>query len=216
MDLTYIHAVAAFSGSASGTVATVLTGLFTQRRKDRALRRSQAMSQRQDLYKSFVEEASRLHADALINEASDTSKLVNLYALIGRMRILSSDEVIKAAEEVGHLIIETYLAPNKTFVELPELLEGVDPLRRFSEAWRVAGNCKQLTAAEESLPCRYASTLCGWEVSFSQDCLSLSGAFRLPSMRRGLKFFRKRGSTCGSVRITNGRKKWCSTPCVRD
>jgi hypothetical protein len=120
MDLTYVHAFAAFSGSASGTVATVLTGLFTQRRKDRALRRSQAMSQRQDLYKSFVEEASRLHADALINEASDTSKLVNPYA----------------AEKVGHLIIETYLSPNKTLLDLPELLERMDPLRRFSEACR--------------------------------------------------------------------------------
>jgi len=144
MDLTYIHAVAAFSGSASGTVATVLTGLFTQRRKDRALRRSQAMSQRQELYKSFVEEASRLHADALVNEASDTSKLVNLYALIGRMRILSSDEVIKAAEKVGHLIIETYLSPNKTSLDLPELLERMDPLRRFSEARR-----RELQAAHD-------------------------------------------------------------------
>src|SRR4029450_7286759 len=136
MDLTYVHAVAAFSGSASGTLATVLASLFTQRRKDRALRRSQAMSQRQELYKSFVEEASRLHADALVNEASDTSKLVNLYALIGRMRILSSDDVIEAAEKVGHLVIETYLSPNKTLLDLPELLERMDPLRRFSEACR--------------------------------------------------------------------------------
>ena len=130
MDLTYVHAVAAFSGSASGTVATVLTSLFTQRRNDRALRRAQAMSQRQELYKSFVEEASRLHADALLNEASDTSKLVNLYALIGRMRI-------EAAEKVGHLIIETYLSPNKTILDLPELLARMDPLRRFSEACRL-------------------------------------------------------------------------------
>ena len=94
MDLTYIHAVGAFSGSASGTLATVLTGLFTQRRKDRALRRSRATSQCQQLYRSFVEEASRLYADALVNDTSETSKLVDLYALIGRMRILSSDEVI--------------------------------------------------------------------------------------------------------------------------
>jgi hypothetical protein len=74
MDLTYVHAVAAFSGSASGTVATILTGLSNQRREDRALRRSHAMSQRQELYKSFVEEASRFHADALINEASERSR----------------------------------------------------------------------------------------------------------------------------------------------
>ena len=52
------------------------------------------------------------------------------------MRILSSDEVIEAAEKVGHLIIETYLSPNKTILDLPELLERMDPLRRFSAACR--------------------------------------------------------------------------------
>ena len=136
MDLTYVHALAAFSGSASGTVATVLTGLFTQRRQDRALRKSQAISKRQELCKSFVEEASSLYADALVNEKSNTSKLVDLYALIGRMRILSSDKVIEAAEKVGHLIIETYLSQNRTFADLPELLEKMDPLRGFSDACR--------------------------------------------------------------------------------
>jgi hypothetical protein len=136
MDLTYIPAVAAFSGSASGTLATVLTGLFTQRRKDRALRRSRATSQCQELHRSFVEEASRLYADALVNDTSETSKLVDLYALIGRMRILSIDEVIEAAEKTGRLIIETHLSPNKTFVDLPEVLDGMDPLRHFSEACR--------------------------------------------------------------------------------
>src|SRR5258707_747558 len=136
MDLTYIHAVAAFSGSASGTLATVLTGLFTQRRKDPALRRSRATSQNQELYRSFVEEASRLHADALVNDTSDTSQLVDLFALIGRMRILSSDDVIEAAEKTGRLIIETYLSPNKTFVDLPEVLDGMDPLCDFSDACR--------------------------------------------------------------------------------
>ena len=136
MDLTYIHAVAAFSGSASGTLATVLTGLFTQRRKDRALRRSRATSQCQELYRSFVEEASSLYADALVNDTSETSKLVDLFALIGRMRILSSNEVVEAAEKTGRLIIETYLSPNKTFVDLPEVLDEMDPLRHFSEACR--------------------------------------------------------------------------------
>jgi hypothetical protein len=62
--------------------------------------------------------------------------LVALYALIGRMKILSSDEVIEAAEKVGRLILETYLSPNRTFVDLPDLLHEVDPLRDFSEACR--------------------------------------------------------------------------------
>ncbi|WP_228747916.1 hypothetical protein [Bradyrhizobium sp. BR 10289] len=52
------------------------------------------------------------------------------------MRILSSSEVVQAAERAGHLIIETYLSPNRTFVDLPKFIEEMDPLRDFGEACR--------------------------------------------------------------------------------
>ncbi len=52
------------------------------------------------------------------------------------MKILSGDEVIQAAEKVGRLIVDTYLSPNRTFVDLPKLLNDLDPLRDFSEACR--------------------------------------------------------------------------------
>jgi len=136
MELTYIPAVAAFSGSASGALATVLTGWVTQRRRDRALLTSQNTAKREKLYKSFIREASRLYADALVHDKSEISQLVDLYALIGRMKILSSDNVVEAAEKAARLILETYLSPNRTFVDLPELLNEVDPLRDFSEACR--------------------------------------------------------------------------------
>lgn len=136
MEIAYMPAVAAFSGSASGALATVLTSWVSQRRSDRARVRSQTNSKREELYKSFVEEAARLYADALVKNKSEVSELVALYALIGRMKILSSDEVIEAAEKVGRLILDTYLSPNRTFGDLPDLLREVDPLRDFSEACR--------------------------------------------------------------------------------
>jgi hypothetical protein len=52
------------------------------------------------------------------------------------MKILSSDTVIEAAEKAGRRILETYLSPNRTFVDLPELINKMDPLRDFSEACR--------------------------------------------------------------------------------
>jgi hypothetical protein len=93
-----------------------------------------ATSQREELYRNFIEEASRLYADALVNDKSEISKMVNLYAFMARMRILSSDAVIEAAEKAGRVILETYLSPNRTFVDLPELIAEIDPLRDFSEA----------------------------------------------------------------------------------
>src|SRR6201997_2260985 len=105
MDLFYIPALASFSGSASGTLASIVTNWVTQRRKDRVRHTLRATAQREELYKDFIEEASRLYADALVNDKSEVSKLVDLYALIARMKILSSDAVIVAAEKAGRLIL---------------------------------------------------------------------------------------------------------------
>ena len=136
MDLMYVPALASFSGSASGALASVFTSWITRRRKDRIRHTLRATSQRQKLYKGFIEEASRLYADALVSDKSEISKLVGLYALIARMKILSSDAVIEAAEKAADLIIETYLSPNRTFIDLPALIKEMDPLRHFSEACR--------------------------------------------------------------------------------
>ena len=78
-----------------------------------------------------------------MNDKSEVSKLVDLYALIARMKILSSDAVIEAAEKAGRLILETYLSPNRTFVDLPDLINEMDPLRDFSEAC-----CRELQSAD--------------------------------------------------------------------
>ena len=55
---------------------------------------------REDLYKSFIEEASTLYADALEHDQADTSKLVGLYALVSRMRVRSSPPVIENADRI--------------------------------------------------------------------------------------------------------------------
>ena len=136
MNVMYIPAITALSASAFGAISTALTNLFNKRRQDRVRRSSRAVAQREALYKSFIEETSRLYADALANDTSELSKLVDMYALIGRMKILSSDAVVRAAEKAGRLIIDTYLAPNKSLVDLPVLIADLDPLRDFSEACR--------------------------------------------------------------------------------
>jgi len=58
------------------------------------------------------------------------------------MRVLSSQQVIDAAENILRKIVDTYAAPKKAFHELREMLhqEHVDPLRKFSEACRAEFN----------------------------------------------------------------------------
>jgi hypothetical protein len=144
MDPFYIPAVASFAGTVSGTLASIVTGWVTERHKDRVRHTLRTASQREGLYKSFIEEASRRYAEALVNDTSEVSKLVDLYSLIARMKTLSSDAVIEAAEKAGRLILETYLSPNRTFADLPDVMKEMDPLREFSEACR-----RELQAAQQ-------------------------------------------------------------------
>jgi hypothetical protein len=93
---------------------------------------------RQELYKEFIEAASKCNIDALQHDEADIPALVELYVKVGRMRILSSPKVVESAELVARRIVDTYLVPNKTFLELREMtIDGsIDLLREFGEACR--------------------------------------------------------------------------------
>jgi hypothetical protein len=136
MSALYIPALAAFGGSAFGAVSTIVSGWFGRRRRIRERHHARSFTKRERLYRNFIEEASRLYADALVSDRAEIPQLVSLYSLVGRMRILSSDEVVHAAERAGRLIIETYLAPNRTIRDLPDFIDEMDPLRDFGEVCR--------------------------------------------------------------------------------
>jgi hypothetical protein len=93
---------------------------------------------RQELYKEFIEAATKCYADALQHEEPDVPALVHLYGKIGRMRVLSSTRVLASAEQIGQKIINLYLEPNKTFFELREMVNknAIDILGNFGEACR--------------------------------------------------------------------------------
>jgi hypothetical protein len=137
-DAAYITAIAALAGSALGGLTSLASAWLTQRRQDRAKRLLQDKGRRQALYKQFINEASKLYAEALTHDKSDISALVSVYALIGQMRILSSLTVVEKAEEVVRTIVGTFFAPNKTFPQFRELVENqtIDLLRPFTDECR--------------------------------------------------------------------------------
>ena len=114
------------------------TSWLTQHAQLRAQQVGHDLGRREDLYKDFIEEATRLYTDAWEHDRADTAKLVKLYALVSRMRVQSSSKIIESADKVCRVIIETYLSPNKTFRDLHEFLDNnaMDPLRDFSNACR--------------------------------------------------------------------------------
>ena len=138
MDSATISALAALGGATVGGVTSFAATWLTQRTQTRVQELTHKRSRREDLYKDFIEEASRLYADALIHEISDISKLVRLYAMINMMRVLSSRNTVESAEKVGRMIVSTYRAPDKTLLELQNMVDRgeIDVLETFSEAAR--------------------------------------------------------------------------------
>jgi hypothetical protein len=138
MDAAYVSAVAALAGSAIGGFTSLVASWLTQHVQVNAQRVAHELNRREELYKDFMDEASTAFADALEHNEVDVAKLVRLYALVSRMRMLSSEPVVDRADAVMRTLVETYHAPNVSLREVSEQAEpaALDPLRTFSDACR--------------------------------------------------------------------------------
>ena len=138
MDASIISALAALIGAAIGGLTSVLASWLTQKTQTRAQWLTHETIRRQELYKEFIEEAANCYADALQHEKPEIPAWIALYAKIGRMRVVSSARVVVSAEQVGQKIIDTYMEPNKTFLEVRELIhtKAIDILSDFGRACR--------------------------------------------------------------------------------
>ena len=123
MNTPYLPAFAALAGSTIGGLTSFASAWLTQHHQDRVKRLLREKARRQKLYKQFIDEASKLYADALVHDQAEVSALVSVYALISRMRVVSSSAVIEETDAVVHLIIDTCFTP-KTFSEFRELMNG--------------------------------------------------------------------------------------------
>ena len=82
MNAAYLPALAALAGSAIGGLTSLASAWLTQKHQDRAKRNLQDKGRRQKLYGRFIDEASKLYADALAHDEAEVAALVSVYALI--------------------------------------------------------------------------------------------------------------------------------------
>jgi hypothetical protein len=136
VDASIISALAALTGAAVGGFTNVFANWLSHRVQARAQSLQHEKNRRQILYRDFIDEASKCYIDALQHGDADISGLVVLYAKLSRMRILSSERVVSSADKVVRTILDTYLEPDRSFVELREMaIDGsIDLLRDFSGA----------------------------------------------------------------------------------
>jgi hypothetical protein len=138
MEPATISALAALAGATIGGVTSFAATWLTQRTQARVQELTHSLTVREQLYKAFIKEASKLYADSLVHEISDISNLVGLYAMISEMRVISARNTVEGADKVARLIVNTYRSPNKSLPELEDMVNrgAIDVLQTFSEAAR--------------------------------------------------------------------------------
>lgn len=136
MDASIITALAALTGATVGGLTSGIANWLNQRSEVRAQWILHEKTRRQTLYRDFIEDASKCYIDALQHDEADIPGLVGVYAKLSAMRALSSKPVVHRAEGVVRKILDTYLEPDKSFVELREMaINGtIDLLQGFSNA----------------------------------------------------------------------------------
>ena len=123
MDAGYVSAVFGLVGAIIGGLTSFSTTWLTQKTQLRDKHLEDEKATREKLFSDFIAEASRLYGDAVSHEKNDAAEMVQLYALLAKMRLVSSRPVLNAAEHVMVTISERYLAPNLTLHELHQLAQ---------------------------------------------------------------------------------------------
>jgi hypothetical protein len=85
------------------------------------------VANREKLYSEFLTEVADLYVDSLNRTLEDVGKsaaFVVAYALLGRIRMISTEAVLKAADRVIQDIIEAYNRPPISIQELKKLTDG--------------------------------------------------------------------------------------------
>jgi len=138
MNSGSIAAFAAIFGSIVGALGSAVGTWITQRHQDRRDLLGIKIVRREALYSDFIAESARLLVDALEHNIDDPQKLIPLYALLSRIRLSSSSQVLETAEDLTKSILTTYPKPNLTAEEIhSRAVSGEDPLKEFSDICRI-------------------------------------------------------------------------------
>ena len=138
MDTALLGALSAVLGSLVGGSASVATTWMAQKTLNRREVLREELRKREALYGEFIGECAKLFMDAFTHNLEKPESLLPVFALINRIRLCASREVLAEAERILTRLTDQYFAKNLTVEELRELAhtEQADPLRDFGEACR--------------------------------------------------------------------------------
>jgi hypothetical protein len=139
MDRAVLSALSAILGSLVGASATIATAWLTQRTQGRRSFVEAEINKREILYGEFIAEGSKLLIESIDHKLDDPERFYSLYAVLNRIRLVASDEVLAVADRTATRIIEQYFRPNLSPEEVRQLMltRPDDPLKDFGEVCRL-------------------------------------------------------------------------------
>jgi hypothetical protein len=139
MNAAYLPAIAALAGSAIGGLTSFISSWLGQTVQFKMQLMVNDKMTRQELYRDFVNAGSSLYVDSLVSNEYDIGKLIALYAMVSRMRIISSPAVSEEADNVAKTVFYNYSKPNKRIDDISAMVDkrSFDPMKRFSETCRM-------------------------------------------------------------------------------
>ena len=132
-----LTALAALGGSLVGALGSSVSSWISQHHQNRRDVVARKISHREQLYAEFISETARAMVHAMQHNFQDPSKLIPSYALLSRIRLSSSMQVVESAERVINTILSSYSKPNLGPEEFQAWAsKRNDPLREFSDVCR--------------------------------------------------------------------------------
>jgi hypothetical protein len=137
MDSALIAGMAAVLGSLAGAAASIATTWMTQRSQKIREQAQSELRRRETLYGEFITEVSRLTGDAFEHSLERPETFANLYGLFGRMHLVASAPVMKAAGGMLRYLVDlcsTNMTQEQILTTLRE--NSAHPLTAFGAACR--------------------------------------------------------------------------------
>ena len=138
LDMRKVGALAGVLGSLAGSTATIAIAWITQKTHVRRELIRMEIRKHEALYGEFIAECGKLLVDALTHTLEQPEMLLPAYALLNRIRLIATAEVLAEAERLLRRIADQYFASNLTAEDVSRIAhsEDADPLKVFGEACR--------------------------------------------------------------------------------
>lgn len=139
MELPWLTTVSGMLGSVVGVSATIAVAWVNQKSHNQRELLREEIRTREKLYGEFVGECARLLVDSFQHTLERPETMLPAYALLNRIRLCASHQVLAAAELLLVQITDHYFSGSRSMQELRQLAHSAhgDPLREFGEACRV-------------------------------------------------------------------------------